>query len=1055
MTIKTLTAVAALATGTLFADNIAPKLTAYNENPTPENLAARELFQARGFGLFIHYGLYSVSGENEWQFFQDALPTDKYYADRKPFFKPKAGCVDEWIKLAKDAGMRYIVLTTRHHEGFWLGDDFIREYTTKVREAGLGVGVYFSVADWSDDGYNAGPVKDPEGWRKFVEKAHFYLRHLMTDFGKIEYLFYDGCPPPEQWDLAGINAEMRRQQPHLLICRGHKDCDFKSCEGNVAFDGAPLWEACYTFNHSWGYTKVDLDFKPLPTTADMFFSMRHNGGNFLLNVGPMADGTVQSEAVERLRALGKWVKANEEAIFDIVPHPFAYAPRELLTGRKGGGVAYWMCEKPRIRDGRVLCGIANKVNRVTCLATGEEMAFEQHLDAATPHIVFPKMKPEALDEMPRIFKIEYEGEPKGQFNHHLPKYAANDADELAAKIAKDFTVTGRDKFYGYDRISFDFKGHNAWICCPKGRPRKDMKWTWVMQWATAFVKRTNVPQMLDEGYHHVTIDTFEHRMDAEGLKVSADFQKYLVEKLGFAKKALLIGMSWGGFFSVRYAANYPENVDKAYLDAPLLCFSNFKVGIGPWEKCAPADGDWSKCPEMPVNMAERLAKAGIPVLLLYGGHDQTCVPALNAEPFEKAFRAAGGFMKTVKRGLYGHHPHGVEIDETTIKDFFERPVPQPVAKFDGEANAKNGWKLVASEEGKVVYIPFEGYYESKGGRIESPKFPLDKSGDENAWYSLTFTAKSEVDGYWWVDFFDKDGNLLPDVNSRLYASADWQPYDGVVPTRPEAVSAQVAFVSKKGAFAKDVTMRRISADEAATWCYKFYATLPRLDYAVPNDAWAKLPNAKTAIKVAKDFRIVFLGDSIMNDTWCGNFGAILQRDFPDTNLKMYLSVRGSTGCWYYHEKEHFDEYVAKFRPNLVVIGGISNWLGPKKSTAKEAEDWMVETIDRCKAIGAEVVVCTPPPSYEFRSDTTAKPFDTALCEAAAGEDYKYLRWDFHRNAAARTGVQLWDLTTGPANTISRSGKPLDWFKRDAAHNDDRGKQIITMAMGEFFRAAYR
>ena len=376
--------------------------------------------------------------------------------------------------------------------------------------------------------------------------------------------------------------------------------------------------------------------------------------------------------------------------------------------------------------------------------------------------------------------------------------------------------------------------------------------------------------------------------------------------------------------------------------------------------------------------------------------------------------------------------------------FGSRCAAEPVARFDGEVNARNGWKLVAGEEGKTVYIPFEGYYESKGGRIESPKFSLDKGDDENAWYSLVFDARSETDGYWWVDFFDRDGNLLPDVNSRLYASADWRSYDVVVPSRPEAMSAQIAFVSKKGSFAKDVTMRRISAEEAFQWCERLYASLPQIGRTALEG-----PEG-SSFRLGKRCRVVFLGDSIMNDTWCGNVGAMLRHDFPGVDFRLYLSVRGSTGCWYYHEKEHFNEYVAKYRPDVVVIGGISNWLGPEKSTVREAEDWMVETVERCKAIGAEVIICTPPPSYEFRTSPEAKPFDRSLCEEGG---LPCLRWDFHRRAAVRTGVRLWDLTTGPCEAIARSGRPIGWFKRDAAHNDDRGKQFVARAMADCFREA--
>ena len=624
---------------------------------------------------------------------------------------------------------------------------------------------------------------------------------------------------------------------------------------------------------------------------------------------------------------------------------------------------------------------------------------------------------------------------------------ANDVAEIKARVGKDHKVVAVDKFHGFDRVVFDFDGYEAWVVCPVGETRKGTPWTWCMQWATAFVPRTNVPQMLRDGYHHVTINTFAHRMDETGLKVSAAFQKYLVEKLGFAPKAYLIGMSWGGFFSVRYATNYPDNVAKIYMDAPLLCFKDFRHGVGPWEKCAPADGDWSKCPEMPLNMAERLAARDIPVLVLYGGMDTTCPPDRNCEPFMERFRAAGGDLTVVKRGLYAHHPHGVEESDDSIKRFFERPKTLPVADYPGEASAANGWKSVESKEGEMVYVPFEGTFPSKGGRIESPKFKLDKTGDENAWYRLTFQAKGETDGYWWVDMEDADGNRLPDVNSRLYASSEWQGYSVLVPTRPEAVTASIAFVATKTVAVRDVRMKRISSAEAVEMVNRDYAAGPQLKPEATAADWTKLPNTRVAIKVAKDFRIVFLGDSIMNDTWCGGFNALLAAEYPDTVFRSYLSVRGSTGCWYYHEPAHFEECVAKFKPNLVVIGGCSNYLGERMSPG-EAEDWVAETVERCKRLGAEVVICTPPKSREFRADPSAKPF-------AANEDDQWFRRDYLRRAADRTGVQLWDMTTGPCGAVAESGKPLGWFNRDKVHSDNRGKVLNAMMMFRYFNAAQK
>ncbi len=261
--------------------------------------------------------------------------------------------------------------------------------------------------------------------------------------------------------------------------------------------------------------------------------------------------------------------------------------------------------------------------------------------------------------------------------------AAGDAQsDLAEKISAKKQVLRRDTWYGYRRTVFDFEGHEAWVVSPKCAPAAGQPWTWTMQWAEAYVDRTGVLDLLAKGWHHVTIDTFRHRMDEEGLRVSRAFQRFLVEELGFAPKANLVGMSWGGFFSTRYAATFPECVGKIYLDAPLMNFDGFaKVGgtptenaaqIGPWANMPPADGNWSADPRMPVNMADPLAKAGIPILLLYGGQDATVPPSRNCELFAERFKAADGKIDIHHRALYGHHPHGEDPDKTSsIVSFFE------------------------------------------------------------------------------------------------------------------------------------------------------------------------------------------------------------------------------------------------------------------------------------------------------------------------------------------------------------------------------------------------
>ena len=254
------------------------------------------------------------------------------------------------------------------------------------------------------------------------------------------------------------------------------------------------------------------------------------------------------------------------------------------------------------------------------------------------------------------------------------------AGTLADKIARQCTSVTNDTFYGFQRTSFKFQGYDAWVVEPKIKAPETLPWTWTMQWATAFVPRTPAIHLLRQGWHHVTIDTYNHKMDEKGVAISAAFQKYLVEELGFAPKACLIGMSWGGFFSTRYAAAHPNNVAAIYYDCPLMNFDKFldqppeevKKSIGPWADSVPEK--WSDDPRMPVNMAETLAKAGIPVYLLYGGADRVVPPETNCEVFAPRFKAAGGNITVVNRKIYGHHPHGVEVDDTTLADFFRAAV---------------------------------------------------------------------------------------------------------------------------------------------------------------------------------------------------------------------------------------------------------------------------------------------------------------------------------------------------------------------------------------------
>jgi len=378
-------------------------------------------FRQARYGMFIHYGLYSLLGRHEWAMCYERIPFNDYrkLADR---FNPEKLNMNYFAKLAWDSGMRYMCLTTRHHEGFALWDtrvsdfnsvkthcgrDFVKEYVDACRKHGLHVGLYYSVADWGDEGFVAGPKKNPSGWRNFVSIAHQQLIELMTNYGKIEYLFYDGCPPPDTWGSREINSEIRRLQPGILISdRCGTEEDVKSAEQYTIGDPGKLWENCMTINQSWGYNYGDTNWKGPRDIIHTLMTCAHNGGNLLLNVGPRADGTIQKEAAAVLRKIGKWLKENGEAVYGTEPHPFSYADQKLSTSKENTVyIALHFYHGPET----IIAGIGNKVKSVRLLSDGRNIAYRQEGNR-----VFCTGLPETPPDLFfSVLKMELDGKPKG------------------------------------------------------------------------------------------------------------------------------------------------------------------------------------------------------------------------------------------------------------------------------------------------------------------------------------------------------------------------------------------------------------------------------------------------------------------------------------------------------------------------------------------------------------------------------------------------------------------------------------------------------------------
>jgi alpha-L-fucosidase len=349
------------------------------------------------FGMFIHFGLYSQVGRNEWVMSLENYPINEYEKLAETF-NPKPGAPREWAALAKKAGMKYMVLTTRHHEGFSLWDskinpynsvnygpkrDIVREFVDACREFDLKIGFYSSLMDWHHpDGWKC--AFDTEARLRFNAYIKELNRELMTQYGKIDILWYDVARPMEHWegwDSLEMNQMVRELQPEIIINnRSRLDEDFGTPEEHLtAMDRD--WEACMTFNGiSWGYVD-SMQAVPYSYNAQRIIKMLNTvtsgGGNLLLNVGPTPDGSVPTEVIKPLTTVGNWLKENGEAVYGRKDKS-KYGNSSGVCGAsaKDNHVYLWNWIWPQ--DGEMaIGGFLTTVKSIKLLKNGMPLEFEQ------------------------------------------------------------------------------------------------------------------------------------------------------------------------------------------------------------------------------------------------------------------------------------------------------------------------------------------------------------------------------------------------------------------------------------------------------------------------------------------------------------------------------------------------------------------------------------------------------------------------------------------------------------------------------------------------------
>ncbi len=300
--------------------------------PTEDQIQRMQWWHAAKFGMFIHFGVYSTIGRHEWVMEDEAIPVVEY-APHAATFNPVKNSARAWAKLAKTAGMKYMVMTTKHHEGFCNfdskltdycagkqgpGRDLVREYVDAARAEGLRVGFYYSLMDWHHpDGARC--ANDEEARKRFVEYTHGLIREIMTNYGKIDVLWYDVAWPLDVngWESERMNKMVFELQPDIIVNNRNKlPGDFSTPEQRiVAETGGRAWESCMTLNDSWGYQRADDNWKTSKTIIRNLISCVRDGGNYLLNIGPKPDGSIPEESVKVLSEVGNWMRTNGHALY--------------------------------------------------------------------------------------------------------------------------------------------------------------------------------------------------------------------------------------------------------------------------------------------------------------------------------------------------------------------------------------------------------------------------------------------------------------------------------------------------------------------------------------------------------------------------------------------------------------------------------------------------------------------------------------------------------------------------------------------------------------------
>ena len=411
---------------------VAPTVSKAQYTPTAENLKSRQEFADSKFGIFIHWGIYSMFAQGEW--YLQNYPIDKAeYAKAADAFYPHRFNAKEWVAAIKDAGAKYICFTSRHHDSFsmWdteqsdynivdatpFGRDVIKELAEECHKQGIRLHFYYSHIDWARDEYPLGRTgrqvigrdNAKADWPAYYDFMNKQLTELLTNYGEIGAIWFDGKWDRDQdsipfnWQLDEQYALIHSLQPACLIGNNHhrkpyQGEDFQMFERDLpgenkaGFSGQdvsalPL-ETCETMNRTWGYNIKDQNYKSTETLIQLLVRAAGKNANLLMNIGPQPNGELPAVAVQRMKEMGEWMAQYGETIYgtragDVEPHPWG------VSTRKDNRLFIHILD---LQDSSLYIPLKAKVKKATQFVDGASISFQQDKDGIL--LKFPKVPTE-------------------------------------------------------------------------------------------------------------------------------------------------------------------------------------------------------------------------------------------------------------------------------------------------------------------------------------------------------------------------------------------------------------------------------------------------------------------------------------------------------------------------------------------------------------------------------------------------------------------------------------------------------------------------------------